>query len=72
MTFQRCPICEGKGYVPNQDVLSGKSLEGCWRVKCDTCAGKKIIHCETGRPPGEKPKVTFVGPKAAEIKEDGE
>lgn len=34
-TAQRCPVCEGKGRVPNNLTLEGD--------QCTTCGGKKLI-----------------------------
>lgn len=40
MSWQKCPICEGTGYM-------GSFL----KRKCVTCQGKLIINAETGHPP---------------------
>lgn len=59
MGFQKCPICDGTGYV---------QYSGCGDVKCTVCNGEKIISELTGRPPGTptptpaEPKNVFVGP----------
>lgn len=42
MGFQKCPICNGTGYV---------QYSGCGNVKCTVCNGEKIINEFTGKPP---------------------
>lgn len=44
--FQRCPICNGQGVVPN-DGFTGLAVS----KKCPVCEGKMIINCKTGKPP---------------------
>jgi hypothetical protein len=34
-SVQKCPVCDGKGYVPNGLTLSGD--------KCSLCDGKKAV-----------------------------
>lgn len=45
--YQKCPICEGKGY---NSILNIYSLT----QKCKTCNSKGIISKLTGLPPKEK------------------
>lgn len=40
MSYQKCPVCEGTGEIPN--------IVG---VRCMTCGGSGIIHEVTGLPP---------------------
>jgi hypothetical protein len=47
-TWQRCPICEGRGTTGEYI-----SAEGC--VPCPVCKGKRIINTITGLPPGDLP-----------------
>jgi len=46
MSFQVCPICQGRGY----------ELQPGWSIPkddspCSICKGKKIISVLTGKPP---------------------
>lgn len=45
MSWQKCPICDGKGYI------NAYSAEDCW-----VCKGKCIIDEITGLPPGTEVK----------------
>jgi hypothetical protein len=53
MSFQRCPVCDGAGYVgigfPTGEV-------------CSVCRGQKIINEQTGVPPYETFTTTGTGP----------
>jgi len=46
MTYQKCPICDGIGYVPEPYATT----TNC-HVKCPTCKGARIISSMTGMPP---------------------
>ena len=48
MSFQRCPVCDGAGFVMGM----GGQLE------CSTCHGHKIIDEATGCPPTGPNSVT--------------
>jgi hypothetical protein len=41
MSYQKCPVCDGRGATEECGV----------RTKCTVCEGKKIISELTGRPP---------------------
>lgn len=45
--FQKCPVCDGNGEVPNQSRLSNNTIT----CVCPTCNGKRIISSITGQPP---------------------
>lgn len=44
--WQKCPICNGLGTVPNYGMSSSTSSV------CSVCKGQKIISELTGQPPG--------------------
>ena len=46
MTYQKCPICEGGGFI-----LKPYELTNDFHVKCPTCKGARIISSMTGLPP---------------------
>lgn len=46
--WQECPICGGKGIVPQ---FGFESL--AVHKTCDVCDGKKIISTATGKPPAD-------------------
>ena len=43
--WQACPVCCGTGYTTD-------TFLSCIKEKCDVCESEKIIHTETGLPPG--------------------
>jgi len=48
MSFQKCPVCSGSGYV----------FDGLIAVRCKVCNGTGIINEETGQPPIGNPVST--------------
>lgn len=44
MSYQKCPVCEGKGEVINTGQTS-------MYKQCVTCGGAGIIDSDTGLPP---------------------
>lgn len=44
MTWEKCPICNGEGKIPNTCTSSLFS-------ECPTCRGKRIINSLNGFPP---------------------
>jgi phage FluMu protein Com len=46
MTYQKCPICDGIGMVPEPYAVTTS-----FHVKCPTCKGARIISSMTGLPP---------------------
>jgi hypothetical protein len=46
MTYQKCPICDGSGMVPEPYAVTTS-----FHVKCPTCKGARIISSMTGLPP---------------------
>lgn len=50
MSWQKCPSCEGKGFVPDEMLLISSSHP------CTVCKGAKIISELTGEPPASKKK----------------
>lgn len=49
--YQKCPICNGEGFVNSYGMP----------IKCSTCNGLKIIDTITGRPPVVDPIVNEQG-----------
>jgi len=45
MSWQKCPVCEGKGWCPDEILLT--------RHECSICKGYKIISELTGKPPAK-------------------
>lgn len=45
MSFQKCPTCDGCGYI-GVGFPTG--------TPCPTCGGHRIIHEQTGQPPATK------------------
>lgn len=43
--WQKCPICNGTGRIPNTNYSSSVDSQ------CDVCHGKKIISQSNGLPP---------------------
>jgi len=48
MTYQKCPICDGSGYVPEPYTATTAFNSN---VKCPACKGARIISSMTGLPP---------------------
>ena len=48
MTYQKCPICEGIGCIPEPYTATTVFNSN---VKCPTCKGARIISSMTGLPP---------------------
>jgi hypothetical protein len=46
MTYQKCPICDGSGMIPEPYTVITS-----FHVKCPTCKGARIISSMTGLPP---------------------
>jgi len=46
MAYQKCPICEGSGMIPEPYAVTTS-----FHVKCPTCKGARIISSMTGLPP---------------------
>jgi excinuclease UvrABC ATPase subunit len=46
MTYQKCPICDGSGMIPEPYAVTTS-----FHVKCPTCKGARIISSMTGLPP---------------------
>ena len=46
-TWQRCPVCEGKGTTPQIGTTQINTAE----PTCTVCLGRKIISALTGNPP---------------------
>ena len=46
MSWQKCPVCEGAGYV-------WAPISTHTTMRCDVCGGAKIISTRTGKPPEE-------------------
>ena len=46
MTYQKCPICDGSGMIPEPYAVTTS-----FHVKCPTCMGARIISSMTGLPP---------------------
>jgi DnaJ-class molecular chaperone len=52
MAWQKCPICNGEGKLPNYGIVT--SLFSV----CPTCNGHRIIHEISGLPPAYEMKTT--------------
>ena len=48
--FQKCPICNGEGRIPD-DVWNGNSSAYNTHKTCPTCRGERIISTKNGLPP---------------------
>jgi hypothetical protein len=48
MTYQKCPICDGSGMIPEPYTATTVFNP---KVKCPTCKGARIISSMTGLPP---------------------
>jgi len=46
MTYQKCPICDGSGMIPEPYTATTS-----FHVKCPACKGARIISSMTGLPP---------------------
>lgn len=44
MSWQKCPVCDGGGQMPNAYTSAAF-------IVCPTCKGHRIIHEVTGLPP---------------------
>jgi hypothetical protein len=53
MSWQKCPVCNGKG------ISEYRRLASCYIEVCSTCNGQKIINELTGHPPAPSTKITI-------------
>lgn len=60
MSFQKCPVCEGCGFV-GIGFPTGKP--------CDVCHGQKIIDTQTGQPPYKISTTTGTSPQFNNLEE---
>ena len=68
--WQKCPICEGKGFIEDTNYNSGKCT---LTSTCPTCEGHRIISKISGLPPesnNNKSAVESVNEQLEKDKED--
>lgn len=51
MSYQKCPLCEGFGKVPNPSDYYQSSSAWSPTITCPVCKGEMIIDETTGFPP---------------------
>jgi len=51
MAYQKCPLCEGYGKIPNTSDYYQSSSAWSPNITCPVCKGELIIDEKTGLPP---------------------
>jgi hypothetical protein len=51
MSYQKCPLCEGFGKIPNTEDYMHSSSAWSPNITCPVCKGELIIDTKTGLPP---------------------